>query len=80
MKLWLSKYKSRESGEPQNITKIDESRLDLVKYFITSNAALKETTNPHFLKLLNTNIRFESWRTFRYTVLNSVLDAMSQTI
>jgi hypothetical protein len=61
-KKWYELYQKVNIQTPEIIS---TEQLNLVKYFLSSNAAMSQINNPYFRKILDPKIKVHSWRTFR---------------
>ena len=59
---------------------LPEAKLNLIKFFITSNMALKQLENVYLRKCLKEEIKIPCFKTFRYTFLNEIMKLLHDKI
>ena len=59
---------------------LPEAKLNLIKFFITSNMALKQLENVYLRKCLKDEIKIPCFMTFRYTFLNEIMKLLHDKI
>jgi hypothetical protein len=69
---WLKLFNAHFNRTKE--TMISDKLFSLIKYFISSNAALAELKNEHFLKILDPSISCPSYNVFRNELLPSVME------
>ncbi len=78
-RLWYNKYIKATSKQSQE-SYLSEDKLNLIKFFITSNTALSQLKNIHLRSLIKKEISMPSFFTFRYKYINEVLDILHDKI
>ena len=76
-KKWYELYKKRnDDGSESNLIGISETKLLLIKFFVTSNLALKQLENVYLRKCLKDEIKMPCIKTFKFTYLVEVFNKM----
>lgn len=77
---WFNEY-DKVNNKKKESDGLNESTMDLVRYFISSNAALSEFKNKHLRKILNkANIKMSSYRLFKNKILPDVMSELKSKI
>lgn len=75
---WYQSYiKSKKSYSKPALS---DAKLNLIKFFITSNLALSQLENVYLRKCLKDEIALPCVKTFRFTFLNEILELLHGTI
>ena len=78
--VWFTEYKNQKQTTVQK-EGIDENTLELVKYFISSNTALKELNNVHLLHFMRmAGLKMPCSKTFKNKIMPEVIQKVKNSI
>jgi hypothetical protein len=60
--------------------KLSDTKLNFIKFIITSNLALKQLENVYLRKCLKEEIKIPCMKTFQFTFLQEILDLLKDKI
>lgn len=79
-KITANWYESYKKHRKTNDSPLTDAKLNLVKFFITSNLSLKQLENVHLRNCLKDEIKLPCMKTFQFTYLKEVLKLMHNKI
>ena len=78
---WYMLYKNRKSfNESDSGSKLSKTKILLIKFFITSNLALKQLENVYLRQCLKDEIKMPCIKTFKFTYLEEVFAKVFNTV